>query len=755
MTAAVSRLADSLGRLIVRHRGWVIAAFVLTSAAMVPGVARLETSNAPEDFFVRDAAELRRYARLTELFGSDATVRVAWPAPAPWTAEGLRRARELEQAVAALPGVLSVIGPFTHHGRFLSEWPPPDPASFRALMTANRVDRELGLVSRDGNRLSLLVTFERTGARRQREQLAALDAAVARHAPAGALAAGMPLLDRALDRSAEEVLRRYFPGLAAAAVVLLLAVFRDGRALAGPLLLVAFVELATLGAMGYAGERLNLVLAILPPLLFVIALATAIHLATRVRQLQGGDGLDAPRAVRLVLAEKRAAVAWTAITTAVGFGSLATSRVGPVLKLGLWSIAGITLLLFGALTLLPALLATGARPGAARRDGELRARRFRRRVGWWVVRRRALILGGSAALAIVAVAGMPRLRVESNALTFLAPDHPLRRAVLSLEREHMPVVAAELLLELPQSPGAGFLEPAALARLRALAGELRGRGLVLGVIGPADIVDEVAGRLPAPLRGAALAGILRDPAGRAALGQFVAPGGAAARITVFTPMLGHGELSPLFDEMQRLAHEHAPAARASVTGQLPLLLETHHYLLRTLAWSFASTLVLVALVFLLLLRDVRLTLLALLPNVWPVLGVLGLMGWRGIPLDVATVMVASVVLGLAVDDTIHTLAHFRELAPRVGATGAVVGTLEITAPAYVFSGAVLAGGFAVLGLSDFAPTARFGVLCAVAIAFAVAADLFMVPALFARRDPVAPASAPPASTVRAAVGGPA
>jgi predicted RND superfamily exporter protein len=92
-------------------------------------------------------------------------------------------------------------------------------------------------------------------------------------------------------------------------------------------------------------------------------------------------------------------------------------------------------------------------------------------------------------------------------------------------------------------------------------------------------------------------------------------------------------------------------------------------------------------------------------------------------------MVASVVLGLAVDDTIHTLGHFRELAPALGRREAVAGTLERTAPAYILTGAILAAGFGVCALSDFAPTARFGGLSALAIAFAVAGDLFLLPAL--------------------------
>jgi predicted RND superfamily exporter protein len=165
------------------------------------------------------------------------------------------------------------------------------------------------------------------------------------------------------------------------------------------------------------------------------------------------------------------------------------------------------------------------------------------------------------------------------------------------------------------------------------------------------------------------------------------------------------------------------------TGELPLVLESQRELLTTLGVSLSLTLAAVAVILRLILGSTRLTLLALIPNLWPVVGVLGLMGWAGVPLDVATVMVASVVLGLAVDDTIHTLGHFRELAPRLGKLEAIAGTLERTAPSYVLTGLILGAGFGVCALSDFAPTARFGLLAAIAIALAVLGDLFLVPAL--------------------------
>jgi predicted RND superfamily exporter protein len=109
--------------------------------------------------------------------------------------------------------------------------------------------------------------------------------------------------------------------------------------------------------------------------------------------------------------------------------------------------------------------------------------------------------------------------------------------------------------------------------------------------------------------------------------------------------------------------------------------------------------------------------------------VLGVMGWSGIPLDVATVMTASVAFGVAVDDTFHYLYHWRRgrsigLAARVAGQGIVATSF------------VVAGGFSVLALSGFTPVVRFGLLTALAVALALLVDAVLLPALVGRRDEV-------------------
>lgn len=749
----------------------VLAAWLLLAAAAVPGVLRLDTDNSPEVFFVDGGESVERYRELQRAFGEVETVRLAASGDGLWTPAGLAWLADVEARAVAVPGVRDAIGLAGHHGgvaaggagepsEVAAAWPPDDVAAFRRLLLDDPIDRNLGLIggligglTGSGETATVLVSL---GGERERAVGGLRE--LVRDPPEGVAArvVGMPVLDLALDDSSREIEQVFFPLLVALAVALLAASFRDLRGIGVPLVFVAAPEVVLLGALGYLGVSLNLVLAVLPPLLFVIALATAVHLQVRFRDALE-DGLRGADAVAATYEDKGWAVLWTGLTTIVGFGSLAVSRVGPVPTLGLASAAGITLVTVAAFTLYPALLvAWGAPvrslvPGRSRSAGgprrsrafEHRFRRLGRRWAEWAADRRRLVLSVAALAVVLAAAGLPRLRVESNALTFLPEEHPARAGIEALEDAGIGIAAAEVFLTVPPAAddadgSGGFASAERVAGLGELTAALREVPGVLGAVGPGDLLAEAERRMRAlGATGAtpelALALLLADPVAAGRFRTFVSADGLAARITLFVPTAGHREMEPVFARAGELARAWSrravPEARATVTGELPLLLETHRRLLLTLGLSLTLTTLAVGAIFRFLLPSTRLALLALLPNLWPVAMVVGAMAWLGVPLDTATVMVASVVLGLAVDDTIHTLGHFRELAPAVGRREAVAGTLERTAPAYVLTGAILAAGFGVCALSDFAPTARFGGLSALAIAFAVLGDLLLLPAL--------------------------
>lgn len=708
----------------------LIAALAVGAATF--GIARLTTDNSPSIFFVAGSERWARYQDVRRAFGPDVAARLVVSGPALWSDEGLAWLEQLETAAAGIPGVRTSVGLMSHHRTFEAEGSAPlAAADLRRRALANTLDRNLGWIDADGRWATILVTLEAEadGA----SVLAALKELVAAP-PAGleASVAGSPVLDRALDESSRRVQTRESPLLVVMAVLLLAVVFRDLRGILVPLAFVLVCVGPLLGVMGWLGVSMNLVLAVLSPLLFVISMATAIHLLVRFR----GYRLEPPAAVAATFRDKGWPVLWTGITTFVGFVSLTVSPVGPVRSLGLWSGLGIAWMTVAAFVLLPAFLAVGERPLGAgtERHPFAAVERWGRRVAEWSVRRRGWVIAATVLTALGAVAGVARLQTESNALTYLDPSHPARASIETLQEAGIGSALIEIDLSQPPDAAIGSGEAPAfstlddLARLSELAADLRGEPLVLGAVSAGDLLDDTAALsgLPPPL---AWRGLLLDPRGRQVVAGWRTPEGDRARVTVFAQMVGFDRLEPLLERLEGRARMSFPAADVAVTGEYPLLLESQKALIRTLAVSLALTFLAVAVVFRLLLGTTRLTLLAMVPNLWPVIGVLGWMGWSGTPLDVATVMVASVLLGLAVDDTLHTLGHFRRDAPSLGAHRAVARALEQTAPSYLLTGTVLAVGFGVCALSQFAPTARFGMLSALGIALAVVGDLVVVPAL--------------------------
>jgi hypothetical protein len=128
--------------------------------------------------------------------------------------------------------------------------------------------------------------------------------------------------------------------------------------------------------------------------------------------------------------------------------------------------------------------------------------------------------------------------------------------------------------------------------------------------------------------------------------------------------------------------------------------------------------------------SVRAGLLSRIPNLIPVLTVFGVMGLLGIPLNTGTALVATVAIGIAVDDTVHHMVTYaRQLNRHHDQRIAMIETLRIQARPIVYVSLALAGGFLALGFSSFVPTQLFGLLSAFVMVVAMVAELVLTPIL--------------------------
>ncbi|MBT7891134.1 MAG: MMPL family transporter, partial [Deltaproteobacteria bacterium] len=186
------------------------------------------------------------------------------------------------------------------------------------------------------------------------------------------------------------------------------------------------------------------------------------------------------------------------------------------------------------------------------------------------------------------------------------------------------------------------------------------------------------------------------------------------------------KISELFDPLK----SDFPGIEVQITGGLALMMQMIDYISWSQIQSFGLALIVISILLLFVFGSLKLGLIALIPNIFPVLMTFGTMGLLGIPLDGDTLIIAPIVIGIAVDDTIHFLSHFRvELSESGKITDAIVFSIKEVGQAISFSTIILVLGFLTLTVSTHMGMARFGYLTAIAFISALLADLLLLPAL--------------------------
>jgi len=184
--------------------------------------------------------------------------------------------------------------------------------------------------------------------------------------------------------------------------------------------------------------------------------------------------------------------------------------------------------------------------------------------------------------------------------------------------------------------------------------------------------------------------------------------------------------------VRELATQHVgDQAMVEITGLIALTVQVFVSVISSLKISYAIALVTVGVLLLFMVGDLRIGFVSLIPNLVPIAVALGVMGWFGIPIGVYTLLVGSIALGLAVDDTIHVAHSFVHFERESGnPREALTRTLSTAGTAVLFTSAALICGFLAYSFATLSTLMDFGVVCAVAVAAALVADLFVSPVLF-------------------------
>lgn len=551
---------------------------------------------------------------------------------------------------------------------------------------------------------------------------------------------GGPTDGAAVDAESIRSIERFSPPSAIIAAVLCWVCLRSLP------LTIAVTSVATIGQgmvlalVYYWGTEMNAVLIILPPLVFVLTVSAGIHLSNYYL-----DIIAQPDAPEQVFAARQAMQIGvppcflSTLTTMVGLLSLLLVRLQPVQVFGAVAAIGLALTLALLILILPgAMLLTRRVPsghGPARDNFLTRWARARLERPWPVIIIFVLIAG-------VAMVGIGKLTTTVSVPGMFLPDSDLRQDYRWFENQIGPTMTGDFLIEYPTGTPVSSLE-----QLQAVIAVHAAMQPVLAEGGTMSAATFLA---PVPtsrsFNAVARRAVLRDQIElpETTVKEFgylvTEPDSNVWRMTIRFNQADGNEFQQRLGEVLEAARDAIaaahpdPAQRPAVrmSGYAVIVNRAQEILLRDLFRSFLTAFAIIAVVMIISRRSLAGGLLAMLPNVIPTAVLFGSMGWIGLPLDIGSVMTASVALGIAVDDTVHLLSRFNALRRRgQGALDAAHGALIQCGSAMFQTTVVCSLSLLAYGFSEFVPTRRFAFFMFGLLAVAFFGVSLLLPAMMA------------------------
>ncbi|MEM1226950.1 MAG: MMPL family transporter [Planctomycetota bacterium] len=737
------------------------ALLALTPTAIVDSAAALSSMfNYPATWLPETMPVRRDYEEFRSLYRGDEIIQISWDG-------AVLGAPELAAARDALR-------PFT-------ESSPDRPAYFDEVITGQEIlDRMMSppsnfslksaksrlkdaVIGPDGQRTFVLGSFTQDGMRHRRESLPRMRQLVAEAVgkrPEEVIIVGGSVDGAMVDEEAFRSIQRFtVPSFVVGAAICVICL--RSILLTAAVLSVALIgQGCSLAAVAWAQLDMNAILIVLPPLVFVLTASAGIHLSNYYLDNMAEDpNQDPTAATRDAMAAGYMPCVLAASTTIVGLGSLGLVRLWPVAAFGTIA-AGIVFL---TLVLLLLIL-----PGTMQWHGSIWQRRRRARVrsksrdAPFITRLRAAIGARWEALVsklmttpwpviavfvVVTVAcgyGLPQLKTSVNVPRMFPPESRIRTDYAWFEEAIGPTVNVELIIAFAADQVPDTFERFLL--LREIDQSIRELDLVKGVLSPRSFLPAPPRRTSRSVGATAVKAAIRSQI-ESEESQLLRTGYLATdrvgrqhwRISFRFPFDESIDYRAAIDDVRAqldpaIEQITGGNARATYTGGVPLTTSSQDVLLKDLFRSFLTAFLIVGVMMVLVLRSVAGGLLAMFPNLFPTITLFGSMGLAQVPLDIGSVMTASVALGIAVDGTVHFLSRFRRSLREDGDQHrAVMTAVRHCGPAMWQTTAVCAISPLVYGLSEFLPTQRFAIMMLGLLIAALIGDVLLLPALLASR----------------------
>jgi len=700
-------------------------------AARIPSEGGLDRLIQPSD---PDYVATRDFQRI---FPDSPSVVLLFESDDPWAPANVSRVESAVRELRSAPH----LGAFSVLDALRKARPGAPLAELRRLATGTEFFRKQGLL---GDRfLAVIVDLDVHGQAERDAALASIDAALARAGGGAVRRVGAPYVQSWLERQSGAASVQYFPFFGALVVGTALLLYRSARTLLAFVLALGSAVALGVAVGGLLGFTFTVVSVLVPLTVLVTTLATLVYLQSRF--VDRPAGVPVREHQLAALRNKVLPVTASTFAAVMGFAALSVSKVRPIEELGIWTALGLAVSWVVAFTLFPALqlvlrTPTGtARVAGGKLYGHVAAaipaftRRYRRGLVAAVL---LLCLAGAAALL-----GIPGLLspmpVGIDSITYMDPSLPLRRDLVWFRQNVADLNVAHVWVHLP-NPAA--TDPEVLRTLDRFQGAVESVPDVIAVLGPTTFLrlrryfagqgEQLPGDSAQFARAAADLEqlLLAEPGLR---GYVDVSGLQDLNVTV---LFRQGDAEGYATLARRIARAWdevgagpLAGARMRVVGESLLEAKVGASLVPTLAQSFAITAALIFVVFLFVFRSATARMLAMIPSLFAILATFLGMRLFGASLNLATILIATTILGTTENDQIHFFHHLNE---REGAplAEALEHALRVSGHAIIFATLINAAGFLALSFSSFPPLRQFGLVTSAAFVLALIADFTALPA---------------------------
>lgn len=524
-------------------------------------------------------------------------------------------------------------------------------------------------------------------------------------------------------------------------ITFLLFTYRNIWLITIPIIVVVLGAIWTMGVVSYTGYHMDLLMIILPSLIFVLGISNSIHLISKYRQsfLSYPQKLDR---IRHVLRETGMANLLTSLTTSVGFLCLLSIPVVPVQMFGVYAAVGVMLTFLVSLLLVPSILFL-VNPKPRINDNQLDEfwKKWLDKIYMNVLRYGKRYMWGTLIITVVSIGLLPTISLNNYFLDDLSDKSELKQDLQFFEEKFNGIRPLEVGVKLKE--GTELFDLKTIQQLDSIEQAVQNIYGSKMVIGPAGIMKSVwqalndgasdEYRLPRNKKEVKkLRSAYKKYKLNKRLSSFIGPDFNWFRISTSIKDFGSQRLKSMNAELEATAKSFK-GLQVNLTGTAYLADETNYHISVNLIEGLLTAVLLIVVLIGFLFRSVKVALLSLIPNLFPLLVAGAVMAICGIDLKISTAVIFTISLGIAVDDTIHFLFKVRKEFKKSGNIFvSVKSTFLTTGKALVITSIVLISGFIVFVFSEFNSLKSIGGLVSLTLLIALIADLFLLPPILIR-----------------------